>query len=118
DLILVKRSWRTGFLRFLWQVAKDGRLISDLPNVERYCVREVFIRPKCKHRKASGNLTCDGELISGDEIKIRIHRQVLNLFASGIQFDKIEEKNPIKNSKQRKCCPFFPIRRKHQEEGI
>ncbi|CAF4419773.1 unnamed protein product, partial [Rotaria magnacalcarata] len=40
DLILVKRSWRTGFLRFLWQVAKDGRLISDLPNVERYCVRE------------------------------------------------------------------------------
>ncbi|CAF3403116.1 unnamed protein product [Rotaria socialis] len=118
DLILVKRSWRTGFLRFLWQVAKDGRLINDLPNVEHYCAREVFIRPKCEHRKALGNLSCDGELISGDEIKIRIHRQVLNIFASGIQFDKIEENNPIENSKKRKCCPLFPKRRReHQQEA-
>ncbi len=88
DLILVKRSWRTGFLRFLWQVANDGRLIEDLPNVERYRVSEVFIRPINTGRKQPGNWSCDGELINGNEIQIRVHRQSLNLFASGIQFEE------------------------------
>jgi diacylglycerol kinase family enzyme len=89
DLILVKRSWRTGFLRFLWQVANDGRTIEDLPNVERYRVSEVLIRPIKTGRKQAGNWACDGELITGNEIQVRVHRQALTLFASGIQ---IEEK--------------------------
>lgn len=87
DLILVKRSWRTGFLRFLWQIANDGRSIEDLPNVERYRVSEVLIRPMNNNGKGVGNWACDGELIHGNEIQIRVHRQALNLFASGIQFE-------------------------------
>jgi len=99
DLILVKRSWRTGFLRFLWQVANDGRSIEDLPNVEQYRVSEVLIHPMHTDRLRLGNWACDGELISGNEILIRIHRQVLNLFASGIQFASVEKTHPIKQAK-------------------
>lgn len=95
DLILVKNSGRTGFLRFLWQVARDGRSIEDLPNVERYRVREVLIRPINIGQKQAGNWSCDGELISGNEIQIRVHRQVLNLFASGIQFKEKQRSMPI-----------------------
>jgi len=107
DLILVKRSWRTGFLRFLWQVANDGRSIEDLPNVERYRVSEVLIRPIHTDRRRLGNWACDGELVSGNEVQVRIHRQALNLFASGIQFDKLAEYNPIKTKQRKKCCPIF-----------
>ncbi|CAF2702045.1 unnamed protein product [Rotaria sp. Silwood2] len=118
DLILVKRSWRTGFLRFLWQVANDGRSIEDLPNVERYCVSEVFIRPIHTDRKRRGNWACDGELIPGNEIKIRIHRQVLNLFASGIQCDKVEEYNSIKQKQKTGCCRFFRSRKRKNPKHI
>ncbi|CAF0841111.1 unnamed protein product [Adineta steineri] len=99
DLILVKRSWFTGFLRFLIQVASDGRTIEDLHNVERHRVSEVLIRPMHTDQIRLGNWACDGEVITGNEIKIRIHRQVLNLFASGIQFDNVRTNNPIKEVK-------------------
>ncbi|CAF3532786.1 unnamed protein product [Adineta steineri] len=99
DLILVKRSWFTGFLRFLIQVASDGRTIEDLHNVERHRVSEVLIRPMHTDQIHLGNWACDGEVISGNEIKVRIHRQVLNLFASGIQFDNVRTNNPIKEVK-------------------
>jgi ceramide kinase len=109
DLILVKRSWRTGFLRFLWQVANDGRSIEDLPNVERYRVSEVLIRPINTGRKQAGNWACDGELINGNEIQIRVHRQSLNLFASGIQF---EERHQNENLKMKNSNSFPCFRNK------
>ena len=115
DLILVKRSWRTGFLRFLWQVANDGRTIADLPNVETYRASEIFIRPLHTDRRRLGNWAIDGELVSGNELQIRIHRQVLNLFASGIQFDKLIEHNQIENiSTKSDSKTFLNFRRKTQ----
>ncbi|CAF0779218.1 unnamed protein product [Rotaria sordida] len=119
DVILVKRSWRTGFLRFLWQVANDSRSIENLPNVERYRVSEVVIRPIHINQKRCGNWACDGELLCGNEIKIRIHRQVLNLFASGIQFDNIEENTSKKEKQKTKCGSFFRCKkRKHCKKDI
>jgi diacylglycerol kinase family enzyme len=84
DLILVKRSRPTGFLRFLWQVARDSRSIDNLPNVERYHVREVRVRSLHNERNNHGHWSCDGELIVGDDVCVRVQRQVLTLFASGI----------------------------------
>ena len=49
-----------------------------------------------------GNWSCDGELINGSEIQVRVHRQALNLFASGIQFEKLVEYNPIKTNPKKK----------------
>lgn len=113
DLLLVKRSWRTGFLRFLWQVANDGRSIEDLPNVERYRVSEVLIRPMNTGVKQAGNWSCDGELITGDEIRIRAHRQALNLFASGIQFAERHQNENLKI----KSPSWFPCFR-HKKSNI
>ena len=94
----MKRSWRTGFLRFLWQVANDSRTIEDLPNVERYRVSEVLIRPINTGRRRGGHWACDGELITGSEIQVRVHRQALTLFASGIQFASKHKAENIKVS--------------------
>jgi len=113
DLVLVKRSWRTGFLRFLWQVANDSRSIEDLPNVERYRVSEVLIRPINPGRKQAGNWACDGELINGKEIQIRVHRQALNLFASGIQFEERHENSNL----QMKTPDWFPCFRTKKEQS-
>jgi hypothetical protein len=93
DLILVKRSWRLDFLRFLRHVAHDGRTIEELSNVERYRATEVVIHPFITHRKEQGNWACDGELIKADEVRIRAQHQALNLFASGIRLDQIKKIN-------------------------
>ncbi|CAF4536987.1 unnamed protein product, partial [Rotaria sp. Silwood2] len=45
-----KSSWRLDFFRFLRHVAKDGRTIDDLSNVERYRAIEVIIRPIVNRR--------------------------------------------------------------------
>ena len=111
DLILVERSWHTSFLRFLWQVANDSRSIEDLPNVERYRASEVVIRPVHNDRKRPGNWAIDGELISANELQVRIHRQALNLFASGIQFSELVEYVPVKKDKIKKS-PLNIFKRK------
>jgi hypothetical protein len=87
-------------------VANDGRSIEDLPNVERYRVSEVLIRPINTGGKRGGNWACDGELILGNEIQIRIHRQALNLFASGIQFKDIQKNENIKKKTDDWCQCF------------
>lgn len=106
----MKRSWRTGFLRFLWQVANDGRSIEHLPHVERYRVSEVLIRPLNADGKRAGNWSCDGELITGNEIQVRVHRQALNLFATGIQFEDVQHIESIKK-KPFRLCPCFRSRK-------
>lgn len=115
--MLIKRSWQPTFLRFLWQVARDGRSIEDLPNVERYRVNEVLIRPKSFERGQAGSWACDGESIDGREIRLRVHRQVLNLFAAGIHFETLEDYRPMKTQKKtnrrRNCC--FPFQRRKRE---
>ena len=97
-MILVKRSWHKDFLRFLWQVANDGRSIEDLPNVERYRASEVHVRPINNAQINPGNWACDGELITANEIQVRTHRQVLNLFASGIHSNESIQNKPMKKT--------------------
>ena len=95
DLVLVKDSRRTGFLRFLWQVANDSSNIENLSNVEKYAVSEVCIEPSAENGNRIGNWACDGELISGEKITIRVHRQALCLFASGIHSGKSKDYTPM-----------------------
>lgn len=114
DLILVKRAWPIGFLRFLWQVAKDGRAIEDLSNVERLRVSEVLIRPVPTRGKQFGSWACDGELINGNEIQIRVHRQALLLFAAGIQFKNVQNETLKTKSNGLFSC----FRRKGKRDNV
>ncbi|CAF1034040.1 unnamed protein product [Adineta steineri] len=93
DIILVKRSWRMGLFRFLRHVANDARTIEELSNVERYRATEVIIRPVITQQKEIGNWACDGEVITANEVRIRAHHRVLNLFASGICSEQIKKIN-------------------------
>ncbi len=92
-MILVKRSWRLDFFRFLHHVANDDRTIEELSNVERYRATEVVIHPIITQQNERGNWACDGELITANEVRIRAHHQALNLFASGIRLDQIKKIN-------------------------
>jgi hypothetical protein len=93
ELILVKRSWYLDFLRFLHQVASDGRSIEELSNVERYRATEVVIHPIFSQEKELGNWACDGELFEANEIRVCAHHHALNLFASGIHLDQVKKIN-------------------------
>ena len=93
DLILVKRSRRMGFIRFLYRAANEDQTIEELSNVERYRATEVIIRPMATRRRGAGNWACDGESFAADEIAIRAHHQALKLFASGIRLDQVKEIN-------------------------
>jgi hypothetical protein len=101
DLILVKRSRRRGFLRFLHRVANDRRPIENLSDVERYRATKVIIRPIVTGRNVAGNWACDGELLTANEVTIRAHHQALSLFASGIRLDQIKQINKDDSKKVR-----------------
>jgi hypothetical protein len=92
-VILVKQSWRLAFFRFLHRVARDGRAIEELSNVERYRATDIVIRPIVTRQEELGNWACDGELIKANEIRIHAHHQALNLFASGIRLEQIKKIN-------------------------
>ena len=92
-MILVKQTWNGAFLRFLQNVARDGRTVDELPNVERFRATEVLIRPVLTKGEHLGHWSCDGELIDAKEVRVRAHHQVLNLFATGIQPEQIKKIN-------------------------
>ena len=86
-----------GFLRFLTNVANDGRTIDDLDNVQRYRAIEISINPTSNREDDLGNWACDGELIQAKQIKIRAHQQRLSLFASGINLQQVQIINQIQS---------------------
>ena len=92
-MILVKQSWRLDFFRFLHRVAENDRAVEELSNVERFRTTEVVIHPIGTREKDRGHWACDGELIEGNELKIRAHHQSLNLFATGIRLYQIKKIN-------------------------
>jgi hypothetical protein len=85
-----------GLFRFLTNIAKDGRTIDDLANVERYRANEIIIKAIINKQQDLGNWSCDGELIQAKQITIRAHHQILNLFASGINIQQIQQINQLK----------------------
>jgi hypothetical protein len=84
-----------GLVRFLHHVSNDGRTIDDLSNVERYCATRIVINPIVNQEGDLGNWSCDGELIKANQITISAHRQILNLFASGINTQQIQQINHL-----------------------
>lgn len=86
DLVLVKHSTRTNFLRFLLTVANDSTNLDQLSNVQRYRTNLVRIIPSNSNEV---HWSCDGELIQAKSLLIRSHQQIFPLFATGIHFQQI-----------------------------
>lgn len=56
-----------------------------------------------------GNWACDGELFEAEQVAIRSHRQILNLFANGIRRDQIEKINEQPKSLTKLVYLFLPF---------
>ncbi|XP_052778575.1 ceramide kinase-like [Mya arenaria] len=126
DLILVSDCSRLDFLKFLMRTAK-GEERHNLDFIQMYRVKEFTFRPLTEdedleslastedlttHRKRvklkrqtskTSVWNCDGEVIDQAKISVRVHCQLINLFARGV-----EDLNTSEDQKCKTCCtPTF-----------
>ncbi|XP_064473230.1 ceramide kinase-like [Ornithodoros turicata] len=91
DVILVTQCSRLNFLKFLLAIAKsETRSPFKYPFVHCFRTSSLEFVPKADNSpQGSGKCTstwqCDGELLSESALQVRCHRQLLRLFAFGIE---------------------------------
>ena len=81
DLILVSNTSRMNYFRYLYRSAYLRSDPFDLPFVSRIKVREFSFAPAENVDKSVWN--CDGEILPCSEIKVKVHCQLLPVFARG-----------------------------------
>nr|XP_014350339.1 PREDICTED: ceramide kinase-like [Latimeria chalumnae] len=104
DLILVRKCSRFNFLRYLKRHTNKNDQF-DLPFVDVYRVKTLWFTPKyheeeelgsvsdrksffgrlCRDSPAHSCWNCDGEVLPYSTISIRVHCQLIKLFARGIE---------------------------------
>lgn len=80
-LMLVRKTSRVGFLKFLLLLSKDGVRPGKLKYVEMIDATAVRIEPM--DGKSVWNV--DGELLSGQELTTNVRSQMLQVFSRGIE---------------------------------
>jgi ceramide kinase len=94
DLILVSQCSRLDYLKYLLRTALSTKSPFDLDFVDVYRVREFEFNPIVgpvnhspnKYQLSSASVwNCDGEVINEAAIHVKVHCQLITLFASGIQ---------------------------------
>ena len=81
DLILVSKTSRFNYFRYLYRSAYLRSSPFDLPFVERIKVREFTFVPDTKAKSSVWN--CDGEIVHCSEVNVKVHCQLLPVFARG-----------------------------------
>ncbi|XP_076335169.1 ceramide kinase-like isoform X1 [Tachypleus tridentatus] len=110
DVILVTKCSRLNFLRYLFRTAFHNANPFDFDFVQFYRVSEFQFSPveyssqtissedqsiqENESKKSVWN--CDGEILSEPAIQVKVHQQLINLYAYGI-----EERD------QQMCCNIF-----------
>ncbi|CAN0040715.1 unnamed protein product [Lampetra fluviatilis] len=97
DLIVVRKCSRLEFTRFLLRHT-NKRDQFDFPFVEVYRVTELKFKPRlheddddqslcaCRSsRNTRSTWNCDGEILHETDISVRVHGQLIRLFARGIE---------------------------------
>ncbi|KAE8277546.1 Ceramide kinase [Larimichthys crocea] len=92
DLILVRKCSRFNFLRHLLRhTSKDDQSDSDLElDLQEHGKRQIFSQicrdhPACSCAPAYSSWNCDGEILTHTAIDVRVHCQLIKLFARGIE---------------------------------
>ncbi|XP_060571680.1 ceramide kinase-like isoform X2 [Ruditapes philippinarum] len=125
DLILVQDCSRIDFLKFLMRTAK-GEERHQLDFIQMHRVKEFTFRPlteesdldsisngedmssskiaKLKRQTSKTSVwNCDGEVIPHPKVNVRVHCQLVKLFARGV-----EDLNMTEDQKCKTCCnPAF-----------
>ena len=93
DLIVVNKTSRLNYFRYLYRSAYLNSSPYELPFVEHVKVREFRFIPDDKEKNLSNtgsarnNKTsvwnCDGEVLNTPEIHVKVHCQALPVFARG-----------------------------------
>ena len=86
DLILVSKTSRLNYFKYLF---RSAYLTSDpfqLPFVERIKVREFSFTPRSSDKISVWN--CDGEILNCPQIHVKVHCQLLPVFARGPDWKK------------------------------
>lgn len=83
DLIIVHRTSRLNYFRYLFRVAFHRDHPLSLPFVEAVRVREFTFTPD---DEASGSSiwNCDGEIVNEAAITVKVHRRLVPVFARGV----------------------------------
>ena len=83
DLILVSKTSRMNYFRYLFRSAYLTSDPFDLPFVERIKVQEFTFMPPEGHKKKTSVWNCDGEILDSPKIHVKVHCQLLPVFARG-----------------------------------
>ncbi|KAH3876609.1 hypothetical protein DPMN_000456 [Dreissena polymorpha] len=124
DLIMVSQCSRIEFLKFLLRTAK-GEERKNLDFIQMHRVKEFSFRPltedsdllsisseenipqskKVKLKRQTSRTSvwnCDGEVIDQPKISVRVHCQLVKLFARGVEDPSLQD------DQKRNCCsPSF-----------
>ncbi len=82
DLILVSKTSRINYFRYLFRSAYLNSDPFQLPFVERIKVREFSFKP-CQSALKKSVWNCDGEILENPQIHVKAHCQLLPVFARG-----------------------------------
>lgn len=83
DLIIVHRTSRLNYFRYLFRVAFHMSHPFSLPFVEAVRVREFSFTPD-DEAGGSSVWNCDGEIVNEAAITVKVHRQLVPVFARGV----------------------------------
>ena len=90
DLILVRKTGRLNYWRYLFRTGYLWDSPFDLPFVTHHKVSEFTFTPKeneanILNLKTKSVWNCDGEVLPNPGIAIKVHQQILPVFARGIE---------------------------------
>jgi ceramide kinase len=85
DLILVRKTSRLNYFRYLYRTGYMNQSPFELPFVEIHRVKEFTYFPKSEDGTKSSVWNCDGEVLDDSRIRVKVHCQVLPVFARGLE---------------------------------
>ena len=81
DLIIVSKTSRFNYLRYLYRSGYLRDSPFDLPFVQRLKVKEFTFVPDLAAKSSVWN--CDGEVLNCTEVNVKVHGRLLPVFARG-----------------------------------
>lgn len=93
DLIIVHKTSRINYFRYLFRTAFNLSSPFKLNFVEANRVKSFTFKPKSSK---SSVWSCDGEILDSPEICVKVHKQLIPIFARGIYNKKAAAKSENK----------------------
>jgi diacylglycerol kinase family enzyme len=105
DLIIVHNTSRLNYLRYLFRTALQYSSPFKLPFVEARRVRQFTFTPK-DNKSSTSVWSCDGEILEAPAIAVKVHQQLIPVFARGVyRKNQLCQKSTKPNSEMKAVNP-------------